>query len=103
MAKTLQFQGFDTLAQESYYFKMVDRTIKLLVDQLVVFLAGLPQQKDSFAQWTTKMRKSLKALRIMEVHKQLEPKFARTLKLLNPHIGRQNLEVSSDRNSATAQ
>ena len=32
------------------------------------------------------MRKSYKALRIMETHKTAEPKFARTLKVLYPHL-----------------
>ena len=32
------------------------------------------------------MRKSYKALRIMEAHKTAEPRFARTLKLIYPHL-----------------
>ena len=32
------------------------------------------------------MRKSYKALRIMEAHKTADPKFARTLKHLYPHL-----------------
>ena len=69
-----------------YYFNMVDRTFKLLVEQLLVFLGGLPQQAESRARWCAKLRKSYKALRIMESHKQTEPKFARTLQLLQTYM-----------------
>ena len=65
---------------------MVDRTFKLIVEQLVVFMAGLPQQESSLSAWCHKLRKSYKALRLMEVHKQVEPQFARSMKLLYPHL-----------------
>ena len=42
MAAGELFQGFETLTQEQYYFKMVDRTFKLLVEQLLVYMNGLP-------------------------------------------------------------
>jgi len=86
LPKARFFQGFDTQAQEIYYFKMVDRTFKLIVEQLVVFMAALPQQESSFSAWCHKLRKSYKALRLMEVHKQVEPQFARSMRLLYPHL-----------------
>ena len=84
--KTQFFQGFDTQAQEIYYFRMIDRTFELLVSQLAVFLAGLPQDVTGLARWAVKVRKSYKALRIMEVHKNADPKFARTLEILHPYL-----------------
>ena len=38
------------------------------------------------AKWASKMRKSYKALRIMEAHKTAEPKFARSMKFIYPHL-----------------
>ena len=43
------------------------------------------------------MRKSYKALRVMEAHKQAEPRFARNLQLLNTHI----LKAAGDSNDVT--
>ena len=65
---------------------MIDRTFELLISQLVTFLSGVPQDINSLSKWAIKVRKSYKALRIMEVHKTAEPKFARTLKLLYPYL-----------------
>ena len=90
MAAGELFQGFETLTQEQYYFKMVDRTFKLLVEQLLVYMNGLPQTESSLSKWTLKLLKSYKALRLMEVHKQAEPKFARTLKLLYPLLAKRH-------------
>ena len=51
------------------------------------------------------MEKSYKALRIMEAHKTAEPKFARTLKIIYPHLqklrGKEELgsEGSDDENN----
>ena len=42
------------------------------------------------SKWTLKLLKSYKALRLMEVHKQAEPKFARTLKLLYPLLAKRH-------------
>ena len=86
------FQGFDTQAQEIYYFRMIERTFELLVSQLIVFLSGLHQDMNGLAKWAIKVRKSYKALRIMEVHKTAEPKFARALKHLHSHLN--NLRVA---------
>ena len=71
---------------------MVERTFELLVTQLAVFLAGVPQDMSKLIKWALKVGKSYKALRIMEVHKTAEPKFARTLKTLHPYL--KNLKVS---------
>ena len=65
---------------------MVDRTFELLVSQLEIFLTGIPQDMTGLAQWAIKVSKSYKALRVMEVHKTAEPKLARTLKSLYPHL-----------------
>ena len=65
---------------------MIDRTFELLVEQLIAFLSGVPQTAQALSRWSIKMRKSYKALRIMETHKTAEPKFARTLKILHPHL-----------------
>ena len=65
---------------------MVDRTFELLVSQLEIFIAGIPQDMTGLAQWAIKVSKSYKALRVMEVHKTAEPKLARTLKSLYPHL-----------------
>ena len=58
----------------------------LLLEQLIVYLSGVPQEVKALAKWASKMRKSYKALRIMEAHKTAEPRFARTLKLIYPHL-----------------
>ena len=67
-------QGFESQSQESYYFKMVERTFKLLVERLVGFLDNQNTSYSAYdyiyaAKWSSKMRKIYKALRLMEVHK----------------------------------
>lgn len=63
---------------------MMERTLELIVEQLCVFLQGLPQNTTQLARWGVKMLKSYKALRIMEAHKTAEPKFARSMMILYP-------------------
>ena len=55
------FSGFESLSQEQYYFKMVDRTFKLICEQLALFFSGKTLDENDaikFAKWSTKVRKS---------------------------------------------
>ena len=65
---------------------MVEKAYKLLIEQLFQFmqLSNLNENNTIFVQWSSKMRKIYKALRLMEVHKKAEPRFARPLKPLLP-------------------
>ena len=66
---------------------MVDRTFKLLIEQLVHYLSDeAAQEEQVFVKWCQKMLKCYKALRLMEAHKSEEPRFARNLKLIYPHL-----------------
>ena len=59
------------------------------MEQLVPLLAtsaAASAQQPSYMKWSMKIRKLYKALRLMEVHKQAEPKFARLLKPLYPYL-----------------
>ena len=97
------FQGFDSHSQEQYYFQMVERAFKLVIEQLFQFMqvSNVNHNNVLYAKWSAKMRKIYKALRLMEVHKKADPKFARPLKLLLPHLSwptgdKSNGDLASD-------
>ena len=51
-------------------------------------LNNLNENNSIFMKWSIKMRKIYKALRLMEVHKKSEPRFARSLKPILPLLAR---------------
>ena len=76
---------------------MINRTILLLMEQLVPLLATsavASAQQPSYMKWSMKIRKLYKALRLMEVHKQAEPKFARLLKPLYPYLAGKTADLA---------
>ena len=66
------------------------------MEQLVPLLAtsaAASAQQPSYMKWSMKIRKLYKALRLMEVHKQAEPKFARLLKPLYPYLAGKSADL----------
>lgn len=51
-------------------------------------LNNLNENNTIFKKWSKKMRKIYKALRLMEVHKKADPKFARSLKPILPLLAK---------------
>ena len=91
-AKNRNFGGFSTAQQETYYLKMVDKTVKMIADRLSAVYTNnqFPYER----KWAHSLRKSYKALHLMEKHKTTEPRFSHRLKQLQIILKAQFTSVS---------
>ena len=81
------YSGFGTRQQESFYNKLLERTLQLLALKLVsvlkvtdeTLLTTTDEEREAHGKWLAHIKKCFKAIYKMERTKYLEPKFALSL------------------------
>lgn len=87
----LDFSGFGSRGQETYYDKAVDRLISLMSERLLV-LYKPPAEEQAFSidkelRWVKQLRKVIKAIAFMEKAKTTTPKLGNSpIKNLSGHL-----------------